>query len=201
MDDNTLRRPPDTLPITDEARRKALARLAQMLPVEKSALAPVVNVIDTSVLTLVGSQPSAVLQAGDYLCLKIEDNPASLLLSPTPTVVMGRQVLTAPETSYVDLTPFGAYPLGVSRRHAIFQFGPNAELDLIDLGSSNGTYLNGRRLTPHHPYRVSNRDLIHLGQMEMTAIFYSKDAADLLRAENAKLSPSTGGEYPTSEPH
>jgi len=197
MNDNPPRRPPDTLPISDEAKRKALARMAQMLPPD-ATVPTTMSVIDASVLSLVGSQPSAAFQAGDLLCLKFEDNPAALILNPAPAVVLGRQVLPAAEIVYVDLTPFGAYPLGVSRRHATFQYGANAELDLLDLGSSNGTYLNGKRLNPHYPYLVSNRDMIHLGQMEMTALFYSKESADQLLKENEKLTRASGGVHPTS---
>lgn len=197
MNDNSPRRPPDTLPISDEARRKALARMAQVVPPDKT-LPSVMSVIDASVLSLVGSQPSAAFQAGDFLCLKFEDNPAALIVNPAPAIVLGRQDLPVAEILYVDLTPFGAYPLGVSRRHATFQYGANAELDLVDLGSSNGTYLNGKRLNPHYPHIVSNRDMIHLGQMEMTAFFYAKDAVDLLLKENERLTRSSGGVHPSS---
>jgi len=49
----------------------------------------------------------------------------------------------------------------VSRRHAVVHVKGPGEFWLIDLGSSNGTYLNGRRIT--HPCRLAERDRIMLG--------------------------------------
>ena len=49
----------------------------------------------------------------------------------------------------------------VSRRHALINIQNVGEFWLIDLGSSNGTFLNGRRL--HQPVRLSDRDQIVIG--------------------------------------
>jgi adenylate cyclase len=49
----------------------------------------------------------------------------------------------------------------VSRRHALIHLQNIGELWLIDFGSSNGTFLNKRRI--HHPVRLSDGDLITIG--------------------------------------
>ena len=49
----------------------------------------------------------------------------------------------------------------VSRRHALIHLQNIGELWLIDFGSSNGTFLNKRRI--HHPIRLSDRDQITIG--------------------------------------
>jgi adenylate cyclase len=49
----------------------------------------------------------------------------------------------------------------VSRRHAIINVQNVGEFWLIDLGSSNGTFLNGRRL--HQPVRLCDQDQIIIG--------------------------------------
>lgn len=49
----------------------------------------------------------------------------------------------------------------VSRRHALIHVQNIGELWLIDLGSSNGTFLNKRRI--HHPVRLSDGDQITIG--------------------------------------
>jgi class 3 adenylate cyclase len=49
----------------------------------------------------------------------------------------------------------------VSRRHALIHLQNIGELWLIDFGSSNGTFLNKRRI--HHPIRLSDGDQITLG--------------------------------------
>ena len=49
----------------------------------------------------------------------------------------------------------------VSRRHALVHKQDDAEYWVIDLGSGNGTYLNGRRVT--QPTRLANGDVLLLG--------------------------------------
>jgi adenylate cyclase len=49
----------------------------------------------------------------------------------------------------------------VSRRHALIHLQNIGELWLIDFGSSNGTFLNKRRI--HHPVRLSDGDRITIG--------------------------------------
>jgi class 3 adenylate cyclase len=49
----------------------------------------------------------------------------------------------------------------VSRRHAIINVQNIGEFWLIDLGSSNGTYLSGRRI--HQPVKLSDQDQMIIG--------------------------------------
>jgi adenylate cyclase len=64
----------------------------------------------------------------------------------------------------VGRTPANAIVLDspkVSRRHALIHLQNVGELWLIDFGSSNGTFLNKRRI--HHPIRLSDGDQIAIG--------------------------------------
>ena len=54
----------------------------------------------------------------------------------------------------------------VSRRHALIHLQNVGELWLIDFGSSNGTFLNKRRI--HHPTRLSDGDQITIGDQFFT---------------------------------
>ena len=55
---------------------------------------------------------------------------------------------------------------GVSRRHAkISRKGPQIYLE--DLGSVNGTLLNGKRLTPYLPHVLRDKDEIRIGKLLM----------------------------------
>jgi pSer/pThr/pTyr-binding forkhead associated (FHA) protein len=58
----------------------------------------------------------------------------------------------------------------VSRKHAIIRY-QNEHLDLYDLGSSNGTSVNGARLTPHEPHTLRDGDEILLGKMMVKVLF------------------------------
>jgi adenylate cyclase len=54
----------------------------------------------------------------------------------------------------------------VSRRHALIHLQNIGELWLIDFGSSNGTFLNKRRI--HHPIRLNDGDQITIGDQAFT---------------------------------
>jgi pSer/pThr/pTyr-binding forkhead associated (FHA) protein len=58
----------------------------------------------------------------------------------------------------------------VSRVHAALRRN-HAQLLLIDLGSTNGTRLNGKPLPAHQPTPVENGDEIRLGKLVMTINF------------------------------
>src|SRR5262249_25528886 len=51
----------------------------------------------------------------------------------------------------------------ISRHHAVFSVDPQGIVRLTDPGSTNGTFLNGRRLALHAPSRVQDGDRIQLG--------------------------------------
>lgn len=56
----------------------------------------------------------------------------------------------------------------VSRRHAVIQSQSSNELWLVDLGSRNGIFINGKRVT--QPSLLRDRDLISLGPFQLTFI-------------------------------
>lgn len=62
----------------------------------------------------------------------------------------------------LDLSDYDAGGLGVSRRHAIMQI-ISGVLYIVDSGSTNGTYVNGKRLTLGEPKRVEHDDIVSLG--------------------------------------
>ena len=70
-------------------------------------------------------------------------------------------------TGMVDLNPYEAANFGVSRRHMMLR-PTTANLFLIDLDSTNGTYRNGRSVTAHSPSHLSDGDNIRLGDFAMT---------------------------------
>lgn len=65
----------------------------------------------------------------------------------------------------VSLDHFDADNLGVSRRHLVLR-PTEAKLYLVDLGSTNGTRINGRSIGVNTPYSVANGDILALGQLE-----------------------------------
>ncbi len=64
----------------------------------------------------------------------------------------------------------------VSRNHAYLQLGsPDKDCYLVDTGSTNGTFLNGNRISPHAKYELSNLDEISFGP-ETKVIYFSSGA-------------------------
>jgi pSer/pThr/pTyr-binding forkhead associated (FHA) protein len=83
---------------------------------------------------------------------------------------LGRVTEGQPIMPDVDLTPYNAYANGVSRLHAVLKReGENAII--VDLGSSNGTYVNGNRIIPHADHAVNHGDLIYLGKLKFQVLF------------------------------
>jgi len=70
----------------------------------------------------------------------------------------------------VDLGLDGGYDAGVSRRHAILSYGGGV-YRVEDLGSANGTFVNGQRLDPQSPARLDNGDELKCGTLLMRVEF------------------------------
>ena len=70
----------------------------------------------------------------------------------------------------VDLSAYTARDKGVSRIHASLRLDRRQVL-LMDLGSTNGTRLNGTPLAAHEPVRLENGDEIILGKLAFKIYF------------------------------
>ena len=78
------------------------------------------------------------------------------------SVVVGRT--TESGTVDIDLTRFDAVTLGVSRRHVRIDRQEDY-LQVTDLESANGTFLNRERLAPGVSHRLRNRAVLQIGRM------------------------------------
>uniref|UniRef100_A0A8R7R3Y8 FHA domain-containing protein n=2 Tax=Triticum urartu TaxID=4572 RepID=A0A8R7R3Y8_TRIUA len=68
--------------------------------------------------------------------------------------------------------------VGASQRHLTIEFlpPPASRWAVSDLGSSNGTFINGARLLPSVPAPLSHGDLIILGQSTVLAVSIAPDS-------------------------
>lgn len=93
------------------------------------------------------------------------DTGVAIPLPPVPMVVVGRTGELGPAPD-IDLAPFRAAAAGVSRAHVVIDLsGPRPQIK--DLASTNGTYINGRRIQPHSPVMLTMGDQIYLGQLAL----------------------------------
>ena len=82
--------------------------------------------------------------------------------------ILGR-VLEPSDDDIVDLTPYGAFSSGVSRRHAMVR-RRKGNYEIIDLDSTNGTWVNEKRLTPTKAYALPSGSTIRIGQLRLQVL-------------------------------
>jgi pSer/pThr/pTyr-binding forkhead associated (FHA) protein len=98
------------------------------------------------------------------ILLHIRDATDPIAVSLQDRMIVGRADNTSPRQPDVDLTPFGALEKGVSRIHAAIERSDDV-LTLVDMGSSNGTQLNGQRLKPDQPRVLRDGDEVRFGKL------------------------------------
>jgi hypothetical protein len=94
----------------------------------------------------------------------IRDAAEPMLVELVDRMVIGRADSTSPRQPDIDLTPYGALEKGVSRVHAAIERSDDV-LTLVDMGSANGTHLNGQKLMPDQPRVLRDGDEIRLGKL------------------------------------
>lgn len=110
------------------------------------------------------------LATGALLRFEIAGSSDTITVPPKAESIIGRRDPISNNAPEVDLTSFAAYRMGISRRHAALRVSDHI-VELLDLGSSNGTFVNGQRLTPHQPHPLRSGDEIGLGRMSLRIHF------------------------------
>jgi hypothetical protein len=85
--------------------------------------------------------------------------PGQTLSFTPPEMLIGRSSKKRSIKPQIDLLPDDA----VSHRHALIVQKEDGQLTITDLGSSNGTELNGKELAPNQPRPLQDGDRIDLG--------------------------------------
>ncbi len=109
------------------------------------------------------------LLGANSIAFYIGDLDDPLVMQVTEQITLGRyEALTSPQPS-LDLTPYQAVELGVSRLHAAIR---RQQHDLLfeDMGSSNGSSINTERIAPHVPHRLQSGDVIVLLAEEVSVV-------------------------------
>ena len=83
--------------------------------------------------------------------------------------ILGRRVIEGTD-EIVDLTPFGALEKGVSRKHALIRRTEGA-YEVVDLYSTNGTWINEQRLLPNKINPLASGVKIRLGQLLLFIVY------------------------------
>lgn len=93
----------------------------------------------------------------------------------TTSLAVGEPIMVGRATDedddiQLDLSPYGAYQGGVSRRHARIVLHEGG-LYIEDIGSTNGTRINGFQLTPNRKYRLREGDEIEFARVRASIKF------------------------------
>jgi hypothetical protein len=139
---------------------------------EQKKESPSDPLLDTAQVRAIESAGGATFTEDMVLRVEIEGGTTPMMVYPKNEIIMGRRDPNTGGMPDVDLTSYAGYRMGVSRRHAAIRL-QEKQLNLSDLGSSNGTFLNGTRLNAHRPYQVRDGDEIRLGQMVLRVYFQS----------------------------
>lgn len=83
--------------------------------------------------------------------------------------IIGRSLVPTSEPM-LDLSDFDGFKMGLSRRHVMIR-QTSSGYEVIDLSSTNGTWLNDERLTPYAPYPLPSGSRLLLSRIRLV-VFY-----------------------------
>jgi len=104
------------------------------------------------------------------LVLCPSESSDALVLPRKLRITLGRVNVDQKRAPDVDLTRFSAFENGVSSRHAALE-RTDEHLLLVDLNSTNGTYLDRQQLVPHQPAIVQDGAEVRLGNLTFRLYF------------------------------
>ncbi|MGZ6346238.1 MAG: FHA domain-containing protein [Anaerolineales bacterium] len=113
--------------------------------------------------------PPPPVHLQSWISLNMIESGQILPLADRTEFTLGRSAEGQPIVPDVDLSPHNAYANGVSRLHAVLKLIQD-HIVIMDLGSSNGTYLNGNRLQPYIETTVAHGDVIYLGKLKIQVL-------------------------------
>lgn len=102
-----------------------------------------------------------VLETGQLIPIPEEDE-----------VTLGRASAGQPIVPDIDLTLYQGLEAGVSRLHASIRI-KGKEVYIMDLGSANGTRVNGEKIAPSTLHHLENLSVITLGKLNLKVLIKS----------------------------
>lgn len=113
--------------------------------------------------------PPTTNGAGTVMSLHLVDSGQIINLAGRTEFTLGRVADGQPILPDIDLSAYEAYSLGVSRLHSAIKI-INNRVVITDLGSSNGTRVNGQKIMPHIDYPLNHGDVIALGKLKIQVL-------------------------------
>ncbi len=121
-----------------------------------------------------GSGRAAESGSGPNIEFEVLGSGRRVLLTTSSEILFGRLDAAHGIFPEMDMTTDGGLEHGVSRRHARI-YCRDSICYVEDLDSTNGTFLNGERLTPYLPYKLHDDDVLTLGTLDIKIQFRSQE--------------------------
>jgi hypothetical protein len=115
------------------------------------------------------SPPGTASTAEATVSLHLIESGMILHLTGQSEFTLGRVAEGQPILPDIDLSPYEAYSQGVSRLHASLKMN-NQRVFITDLGSSNGTRVNGQKIMANTDYPLNHGDVISLGKFKIQVL-------------------------------
>lgn len=111
---------------------------------------------------------SPSVSASERLVLYLVNCGKTLSLLGRREYTLGRITEEQSTPPDIDLNPYGAYECGVSRLHAVITTGAN--MTIMDMGSINGTQVNGKPIPTLKPCPIVHGDVLALGKLKIQVL-------------------------------
>ena len=118
-----------------------------------------------------GPRPEPAPPITSWISLHFMDSGKILPLVSKNEFILGRLTDDSPILPDIDLTPYQASASGVSRLHAVIKRKEHRAM-VMDLSSSNGTYINGRRIPPDVEETLRHGDIVALGALRIQILLH-----------------------------
>lgn len=113
--------------------------------------------------------PARTIYPDAFMSLNIISTGDVLPIASKNEITLGRVSEGQPMIPDIDLTPYKAYESGVSRLHASLRL-MDEQVMVTDLGSANGTRINGKQISSHIPHPVKHGDILTLGKFKIQVL-------------------------------
>ena len=114
-------------------------------------------------------QAPSKTHSDSILSLKVMDTGVVIPLEGGTEFTLGRVSGNQPILPDLDLSAYKAYESGVSRLHATIRV-EQGTVTVTDLGSANGTRVNGKKLAAHASLTIKDGDLLTLGKFKVQVL-------------------------------
>jgi pSer/pThr/pTyr-binding forkhead associated (FHA) protein len=110
-------------------------------------------------------------EEGSLVSLHLVESGQVIHLKGRTEFTLGRVSEGQPIPPDIDLSAFNAYAQGVSRLHVALKI-VNQGVVVTDLGSSNGTRVNGQKIVPHVDYPINHGDILAVGKLKIQVLIH-----------------------------